>query len=166
MHQFLKEIFCRDLMEPIIIILLNPIIKTYCTVSAAHGREQYLGMAQASTSKDSFCSHWQQTEQSLLAPRSGRRPNYKYVYTVISLPPVWLNIVYSCSTPAHSHWIQLGSGRTMHSVSSSSRPVRRGHRAAEETLNDVNNVLLKSSTEGEISGMHDVSAHHYATMLR
>lgn len=36
----------------------------------------------------------------------------------------------------------------------------------EETLNDVNNVLLKSGTKTEISGMHDVSSHHCATILR
>ncbi len=36
----------------------------------------------------------------------------------------------------------------------------------EETLNDVNSMLLKSSTKKEISGMHDVRSHHYATELR
>lgn len=30
----------------------------------------------------------------------------------------------------------------------------------EETLNDVNNMLLKSSRKKEISGMHDVRSHH------
>ena len=40
-----------------------------------------------------------------------------------------------------------------------------GHRAVEETSNDVNNLLLKGSTKKEISGMHDVRSHHYATLL-
>lgn len=30
----------------------------------------------------------------------------------------------------------------------------------EESLNDVNNMLLKSSRKKEISGMHDVRSHH------
>lgn len=41
-----------------------------------------------------------------------------------------------------------------------------GYRAVEETSNDLNNMLLKSSTEKEISGMHEVRCHHYATILR
>lgn len=50
--------------------------------------EQYLGTARTPTSKYSFCSRWQQPAQTLLASRGGRRPNYKYAYAVISLPPV------------------------------------------------------------------------------
>lgn len=40
-----------------------------------------------------------------------------------------------------------------------------GDVTVEETLNDVNNMLLKSSTKKEISGMHDVS-HHTEVMGR
>lgn len=124
LHQLLKEIFCEDLMEPINIILLNPIIKTYCSVWAVHG-EQYLGMAWTSTSKYSFCSCWQKSVQSLLASRSGRHPNYKYVYTVISLPPVWLTLAATllCLLSAIDSKY-MGSARTMQPVSSSPCPVR------------------------------------------
>lgn len=62
--------------------------------------------------------------------------------------------------------VQLDPGRTMHSVSSSSCPRRRRYMTVEETLNDVNNVPLKSSTEEETGGLHDVSSCHCATMLR
>lgn len=115
----------KEKMGPILIILLYPTIKTYCS---AHG-EQYLGITQTSTSNYSFCSRWQEPEQSLLVSTSGRRPSYKYAYTVISLPPVWLTMVellllshWACSKPSDLP----GSGRTMRSVSSSSCPVRWG----------------------------------------
>lgn len=60
----------------------------------------------------------------------------------------------------------------MRSVSSSPCPVEEEEgeegdgRGGEETLNDVNNMLLKGGTETEISGMHDVTSHGGATVLR
>ena len=116
--------------------------------------EQYLGTARASTSKYSSRSRWQLPVQSLLASRNGRRPNYKYAYSVISLPPVWL----AAPLLLHRHRSQpQPSGRALLEqwAPSLCRHVQRrrggggggGYTAAEETLRDVNNVLLKSSTD-------------------
>lgn len=55
-RRLLMEVFYTDLMKPILIILLNPTIKTYRPVHV----EQYPGKTQTSTSNHSFCSCWQE----------------------------------------------------------------------------------------------------------